>query len=87
MFWREEKAQGSIELLVLVAGAVIVVAIVGVLLKNAATTAADEAACKARSSCEACIADTQCRALDVTGAEIPNAAACETQVYETCAAT
>jgi uncharacterized protein (UPF0333 family) len=39
-FWKEKRAQGSIELLILVAGAIVVVSIVGVLLKNAATQAA-----------------------------------------------
>ena len=46
-FLQEEKAQGSIELLVLIAGALVVVSIVGVMLKNAATTAAERAAAEA----------------------------------------
>lgn len=37
-FWKEEKAQGSIETLLLVGGAIAVAAIVGVLLKQAAST-------------------------------------------------
>ena len=44
---KEEKAQGSIELLILVAGAIIISAVVGVMLKNAATTAAEEAGSQA----------------------------------------
>jgi len=39
-FLKEERAQGSIELLILIAGAVVIASIVGVLLKQAATTAA-----------------------------------------------
>ena len=42
-FWKEEKAQGSIELLLLVAGAIVVVTIVGFIVKSMATTAAGEA--------------------------------------------
>lgn len=43
----EEKAQGSIEMLILVAGAIVVVSIVGVLLKRAATEAATGASTEA----------------------------------------
>ncbi len=42
-FLKEEKAQGSIEMLVLIAGAIVLVSIVGVLLKNAAAQAANQA--------------------------------------------
>ena len=42
-FLKEEKAQGSIEMLVLLAGAIVVVSIVGVILKRAATQAAARA--------------------------------------------
>ena len=42
-FLKEEKAQGSIEMLVLIAGAIVLVSIVGVLLKNAAAQAAEQA--------------------------------------------
>ena len=42
-FLKEEKAQGSVEMLVLIAGAIVLVSIVGVLLKNAAAEAANEA--------------------------------------------
>ena len=42
-FLKEEKAQGSIEMLVLIAGAIVLVSIVGVLLKNAAAEAANQA--------------------------------------------
>lgn len=42
-FWKEKRAQGSIELLILITGAIVVVSIVGVLLKNAATQAAETA--------------------------------------------
>ncbi len=87
MVWKERKAQGSIELLVLIAGAVIVVAIVGVMLKNTATTAAEQAACKTHNSCETCVADSQCKALDIMGAEIADSASCTAQAYETCVAT
>jgi uncharacterized protein (UPF0333 family) len=41
--FKEERAQGSIELLILIAGAVVVASIVGVLLKQAATRAAESA--------------------------------------------
>ena len=40
---KEEKAQGSIEMLVLLAGAILVVSIVGIILKRAATQAAARA--------------------------------------------
>jgi len=40
---QDERAQGSIELLILVAGAIVIVSIVGVLLKRAAVAAAEEA--------------------------------------------
>jgi len=42
-FLKEERAQGSIEMLVLIAGAIVLVSIVGVLLKNAAAQAANQA--------------------------------------------
>ena len=42
-FLKEEKAQGSVEMLVLIAGAIVLVSIVGVLLKNAAAQAANQA--------------------------------------------
>lgn len=42
-FLKEEKAQTSIEVLVLIAGAIVVATIVGVLLKRAAAVAAEEA--------------------------------------------
>ena len=42
-FLKDERAQGSIEMLVLIAGAIVLVSIVGVLLKNAAAQAANEA--------------------------------------------
>ena len=38
-FLKEERAQGSVEMLVLIAGAIVLVSIVGVLLKNAAAEA------------------------------------------------
>ena len=46
-FLKEERAQGSIEMLVLLAGAIVVVSIVGMLLKRAAQQAAEEAAKRA----------------------------------------
>jgi len=42
-FLKEERAQGSIEMLILIAGAIVLVSIVGVLLKNAAAEAANTA--------------------------------------------
>jgi len=42
-FLKEERAQGSIEMLILIAGAIVLVSIVGVLLKNAAAQAANQA--------------------------------------------
>jgi len=39
-FWDDERAQGSIEMLVLVAGAILIAAIVGAVLKRAATETA-----------------------------------------------
>lgn len=42
-FWKDERAQGSIEMLILVAGAIIVVSIVGVILKRTASQAAERA--------------------------------------------
>lgn len=42
-FLKEERAQGSIEMLILIAGAIVLVSIVGVLLKNAAAEAANNA--------------------------------------------
>ena len=41
-FLKEEKAQASIELLVLIGGAIVLASIVGLLLKNAATEAASQ---------------------------------------------
>ena len=46
-FLKEERAQGSIEMLVLLAGAIVVVSIVGMLLKRAAQQAAEAASEKA----------------------------------------
>ena len=40
---KENRAQGSIELLILIAGAVLIVSIVAVLIKNAVTEAARRA--------------------------------------------
>ena len=40
---REEKAQASIEMLLLVAGAIVVVTVVGIVLKNMAIVAANRA--------------------------------------------
>ena len=42
-FLKEERAQGSIEMLVLIAGAIVLVSVVGILLKNAAAEAARQA--------------------------------------------
>ena len=42
-FLKDERAQGSIEMLVLIAGAIVLVSIVGVMLKNAAAQAANQA--------------------------------------------
>jgi len=42
-FLKEERAQGSIEMLILIAGAIVLVSIVGILLKNAASEAANTA--------------------------------------------
>ena len=42
-FLKDERAQGSIEMLILIAGAIVLVSIVGVLLKNAAAEAANNA--------------------------------------------
>ena len=42
-FLKEERAQGSVEMLILIAGAIVLVSIVGVLLKNAAAEAANNA--------------------------------------------
>jgi len=42
-FFREERAQASIELLILIGGALVVVSIVGILLKQAAVEAARRA--------------------------------------------
>ena len=42
-FLKEEKAQASIELLILVGGAIVLASIIGLLLKNAATEAANQA--------------------------------------------
>ncbi|MFA4855819.1 MAG: hypothetical protein WC634_04530 [archaeon] len=41
-FLKEEKAQASIELLILIGGAIVLASIVGLLLKNAATEAANQ---------------------------------------------
>jgi uncharacterized protein (UPF0333 family) len=42
-FLREKKAQASVELLVLIGGAIVLASIVGILLKNAAVGAVNQA--------------------------------------------
>jgi uncharacterized protein (UPF0333 family) len=47
--FREERAQASIELLVLVGGAIVLASVVGIMLKNAAIEAANNAANEAEA--------------------------------------
>lgn len=42
-FLKEERAQGNLEVIMLIAGALLLVSIVGVILKRAATNAAQRA--------------------------------------------
>lgn len=81
---KENKAQGSIELLILVAGAVVIVSIVGLLLKSAAVQAARAAQCAAHQECLACVGDSTCQAAGEGGAITANPADCPAFDFRSC---